>query len=113
MATNSWCHFKQRMQRTPLQLAAKQNSSLNWEDEKFSYVVLGKNFSSIPDVARNPEINKLDWSRIVRRPRKKGGHVIFGLCTPEGEFKEAHYVTKGEGRFRYKEARQAKWGTVT
>jgi len=42
MATNSWCHFKQRMQRTPLQLAAKQNSSLNWEDEKFSYVVLGK-----------------------------------------------------------------------
>jgi len=55
----------------------------------------------------------INRSRIVRRPRKKGGHVIFGLCTPEGEFKEAHYVTKGEGRFRYKEARQAKWGTVT
>lgn len=42
MGEDSWCHFTQRMQRIPVQMQAKANTSINWEDEKFSYVVLTK-----------------------------------------------------------------------
>jgi hypothetical protein len=42
MGEDSWCHFTQRMQRIPIQTQSKHNTSINWEDEKFSYVALTK-----------------------------------------------------------------------
>jgi ribosomal protein RSM22 (predicted rRNA methylase) len=82
MGANSWCHFVQRVERTPLQLAAKPNSSQSFEDEKFTYFVFQKEplNQPMPDTVgeyydeENPIFQK-GWSRMVRHPLKRGGRI--------------------------------------
>jgi ribosomal protein RSM22 (predicted rRNA methylase) len=58
MGEDSWCHFTQRMQRIPVQTQSKQNTSINWEDEKFSYVVLTK-------VTNQPKSTKINQHALM------------------------------------------------
>lgn len=84
MGANSWCHFVQRVERTPLQLAAKPNSSQSFEDEKFSYFVFQKEPIGTPLIdnvgefydEENP-IYQNGWSRMVRHPLKRGGRIYI------------------------------------
>lgn len=99
MAANSWCHFAQRVQRTPWQMKAKRDASVNWEDEKFSYVALRKAPTKAP----------ADFARIVRAPMKRGGHVMLTACMPTGHM-ETRTVTKGQGRARFRQSVKTKWG---
>ncbi len=92
--TRDWCHFAQRLERTSIHRQAK-TAALAYEDEKFSYVVAAR--QSFPQAA----------SRIVRHPRKHGGHVQLTLCTPGGL--ETRTVSRSDGP-AYKLARQAEWG---
>jgi hypothetical protein len=58
-----------------------------------------------------------DWSRVIRQPMKRKGHVVFELCTPEGEIERAT-VAKSHGRPEligrdgYKYARKLRWGDL-
>lgn len=93
--TSDWCHFVQRLERTSAHRQAK-TAALPYEDEKFSYLVAGREAFS-PAAAR-----------IVRHPRKHSGHVQLTLCTRNGEI-ETRTVTRSNGP-GYKLARHAEWG---
>ena len=72
MPLNSWCHFIQRVRRTPLQMSTKLNTSQNFEDEKYSFVILQKNLHS------QPQQNQ-DLHRILTPPIKRTGLLFFIL----------------------------------
>ena len=53
------------------------------------------------------------WSRLVRPPSKRSGHVVLELCTPGGSVLKqtvacSHNDLLGPGSYRM--ARQARWG---
>lgn len=116
MGNNSWCHFAQRVVHTPLQLAAKPDASVNFDTEKFSYLVVMKQ-PLAPNKLPNYIGDKYDeddplwkkWSRMVREPLKKSGHVILDACTPTGQLQRA-IIARSHGRVVYKEARKTSWG---
>ncbi len=92
------------MQRIPVQVQSKVNTSINWEDEKFSYVVLTKG---------NLLTNKDDalYDRVMISPQKRGGHVIMRTCTGQDTARlTTRVVSKSDGRDLYKEARKSAWG---
>ncbi|MBM3191746.1 MAG: hypothetical protein FJZ63_03715 [Chlamydiae bacterium] len=64
-----WCHFSQRLPRSPLHRLVKEGS-LGFEDEKFSYVIISKSLPS-------PK-----GERVLRPPLKRGGYIEWKACTP-------------------------------
>ena len=86
-----WCHFSVRLERTREHRHLKE-AELGWEDEKFSYIAMGK------DPARPAK------ERILRHPQKRSGHVILELC-PGG----TKTISRKQKEL-YKWARKAKWG---
>ncbi|HEV3036529.1 MAG TPA: small ribosomal subunit Rsm22 family protein [Candidatus Angelobacter sp.] len=93
-AAGDWCHFSQRLERSSEHRQLK-GGALGYEDEKFSYVVAAR------------EALAPAKERIVRHPRKHGGHVQLLLCTPEGL--EDRTITKSQ-KESYRKARKAEWG---
>lgn len=69
---SDWCHFNVRLPRTKIHNLVKQ-SKLAYEDEKFCYIILSK---KVNDCVSN--------NRVIKRPMKKTGHVIFDVCTRNG-----------------------------
>lgn len=96
MAGINWCHFSQRLSRSSIHRFTK-DGELNYEDEKFSYLI----FSKKP--------NPIEGERILRVPSKRKGHVILDLCTKEGVTKRT--VSKKENE-QYKIAKNSKWGEL-
>ena len=96
-AAGDWCHFAQRVERTSQHRQLK-DGALGYEDEKFSYLVAGRDGAS--SMA----------SRIVRHPGKHSGHVQLSLCTSHGRI-ESRTVTRSS-KAAYKAARRAEWGDV-
>ncbi len=68
---DDWCHFSTRIQRTGLQRVLKE-ASLNFEDEKYAYIVMGK------------KAQNLAVERILEEPKILKEKVILKLCTEEG-----------------------------
>lgn len=95
MAEGDWCHFRQRVERSPLQRAAKEGLR-GYEDEKFSYAVL----------SRDPVATQ--GSRVLRHRHGKG-RVELTICTRSGI--EDVVVGKRDAS-RYARARRADWGDL-
>ncbi len=93
---DDWCHFSVRLPRSKMHRAAK-GAELGYEDEKFAYVVM----------AREPVTQT--YSRILRHPQIRKGHIYLQLCTPEGV--KTIVVSKSDGDL-YSRARKAAWGDV-
>jgi ribosomal protein RSM22 (predicted rRNA methylase) len=89
-----WCHFGARVERSALHRRLK-DAELNYEDEKFSYVVLGR------------EAAPMAAARIIRRPEQRPGLIVLETCTPPGL--ETFRITKRD-RERFRAARRAGWG---
>lgn len=94
LPAEDWCHFSARVERRFLHRRAKK-ALLPFEDEKFSYVIVGK------------EPPKKTVCRILRDPHRHPGHVRLFLCCPEGL--QQRVIARKEGPL-YKEARKASWG---
>lgn len=94
MTGSDWCHFAARLNRTSTHRTIKEGT-LNYEDEKYSYVAFGKS----PVTLTN--------GRILRHPLKRSGHIQFTLCTPDGLKQET--VSRKAGDL-YKQAKDASWG---
>jgi ribosomal protein RSM22 (predicted rRNA methylase) len=94
LKTGDWCHFTVRLDRSSLHTEIK-GASLSYEDEKFSYLVVG----------REPYPSQ---DRVIKNPLKRSGHVIFDLCTKEGK-QERKTVSKKQGDF-YKQMKGVEWG---
>lgn len=93
--SGDWCHFSQRIERSSLHRKLKRGS-LGYEDEKFSYLIMGKEPFPSPS-----------FSRILRHPLKKKGHVQFTLCSPEGSLVQQ---TIAKSNPLYKAAKKLEWG---
>ena len=89
-----WCHFSVRIPRGKYHRRAK-SGTLPYEDEKYCYLV-----ASLVDLEK-------PYSRIIREPIRKTGHVILDLCNENGL--ERDTVAKSDGAL-YKLARDVKWG---
>ena len=94
LASDDWCHFGARVNRSSLQRRLK-GGSLGYEDEKFSYVAVTRG-NADPCAAR-----------VLRRPRREPRRVALRLCTADGLREEL--VTRREGE-RYRAARKTRWG---
>ncbi len=94
-STSDWCHFSVRLQRSLNHKLTKQGS-LGYEDEKFSYMIFGKD-TSCPDKT---------IARIIRKPIKRPGHIILDLCTATGI--ERQVIGKKDSI--YKQAAKTEWG---
>jgi ribosomal protein RSM22 (predicted rRNA methylase) len=94
MKENDWCHFSARVERSSLHRKIK-GATLNYEDEKFSYLIFSKN--NIPPCEM----------RVVRHPFKGAGFIKIQLCTKNGI--EERIVTK-KTKLQFSYTRKIKWG---
>lgn len=110
MGEQNWCHFKQRT----FLLQHERSESKSYRDVPFSYLValkpgvLGENSEDLHNELLSPKQENA-WSRIVRQPRKRGGHVYLDLCTPQGKYSTS-IITKSKGKSLFASARKSKWG---
>ena len=91
---HDWCHFAVRLPRSKLHRRAK-GVELGYEDEKFSYAVLGH--EPVPPAA----------ARVIRQPQVRSGHVNLVTCEPDGIHERT--VSRKQGAL-YRQAKGAAWG---
>lgn len=94
-ATEGWCHFSVRLERTKLHKALK-DAALGYEDEKFTYIVAG----------RQPLATS--GARVIGYPRI-GKVIDVPLCMPDGMLKNAQVAKRDDN---YKRAKKLRWGDV-
>jgi len=94
LAAPDWCHFGARVERSGLHRRVK-DAGLNYEDEKFSYVALGRQGAP------------LAVARILRRPEHHPGLVILRTCRASGTGMERIGRRDRPG---FRAARAAAWG---
>jgi ribosomal protein RSM22 (predicted rRNA methylase) len=89
-----WCHFSARIERSSLHRKAK-GAALNYEDEKFSYLIFSK--------------DKIEpcHGRVLRHPFKGKGFVKLQLCSRGGT--EEKIVTQ-KNKSHYSYAKKVEWG---
>jgi len=90
-----WCHFAERVARSRLHLRVK-DADVPWEDEKFIYLAVSRT------------VGPSAGSRVIARPRKRGGHVTLKLCRPDGSAIEQLFSRRDGARF--KQASRLSWG---
>ncbi len=95
ITADDWCHFAVRVERTREHRIAK-GGSLNYEDEKFSYVL----------VLKDP-VNPAK-GRIVRHPDTHPHLIELSLCTESTGLQQARI--KKRDKLNWKQARKADWG---
>ena len=90
-----WCHFSARLNRTSLHRQLK-TGTLNFEDEKFSYVAA----SRLPFAPAH--------GRVLRHPQKRKGLVSLQVCSADRGVVDVT-ISKRQGEV-YKAARDVSWG---
>ncbi|WP_052046070.1 small ribosomal subunit Rsm22 family protein [Candidatus Paracaedibacter symbiosus] len=96
MAKDPWCHFKVRLPRTRLHRAFKK-AALNFEDEKFCYLLLSKDPTEFPGL------------RIVKNPIHRSGHSIFDVCEPHHL---KRFIIARKHKDLYKKISKREWGDI-
>lgn len=129
-----YCRFSQRLQLTRymMSLFGRKRSDPNLVDVGYTYVAFHKpsrethhlhdraGLSDDEDTAKNPlaavviveeeQMPETRKARIVQTPpKKRSGHVIISLCTPEGHLSERIY-SRSLGKDWYTSGRKAHLG---
>ena len=91
MQGEDWCHFSTRLERTREHRHLKKGT-LGWEDEKFSYLCVGKEPATLPE------------DRLLAPPQKGKGHVRLKLC------KGGETILTKKEKPLYKQVQKLKWG---
>jgi ribosomal protein RSM22 (predicted rRNA methylase) len=94
LSEDDWCHFAERLPRSPLHRFLK-GGDRNFEDEKYAYLI----FSQMPAATSHP-------GRLLRQPRQHKGHLQLRLCGPTGV--SDPIVSKKQAA--YKILKKAGWG---
>ncbi|MBN9564778.1 MAG: hypothetical protein J0G29_01595 [Alphaproteobacteria bacterium] len=97
MQEDNWCHFRARLQRSPMQMYLK-NATRGFEDETYSYLI----------ASRSHSYKDCHAMRIVASPQKHSGHVRLDLCTHNGDLRKTTFSKRQKDV--YKLARNAHWG---
>lgn len=98
MEGSNWCHFSERLPRTPWHRMLKE-AEKGYEDEKYSYLI----------VSKKPFEKCQRKKRILRVPNKRRGHILFELCTEEGIQKK---IISKKDKDNYKLSKKLKWGDL-
>lgn len=96
MATNDWCHFKARVQRSREHMHAK-GANVPFEDEAYAFLVL----------SRHPVGQS--GGRIIAPPTTTKAGVTMRLCDASGMHDE---VIASRDKSTYKRAKKKAWGQV-
>eukprot|EP01130_Rhizamoeba_saxonica_P013464 TRINITY_DN5749_c0_g1_i2.p1 TRINITY_DN5749_c0_g1~~TRINITY_DN5749_c0_g1_i2.p1 ORF type:complete len:450 (-),score=118.02 TRINITY_DN5749_c0_g1_i2:1213-2562(-) len=109
-----WCNFGQRMERIPPQQQVKhdgnkEKSLRSWENESYSYLLVGKSIDPNDEHPYFAPDLENHWGRVTSPPIKSGGHIILEACTAKGSI-ERFTVTKKYGKDYYRSAIKARWG---
>lgn len=91
-----WCHFSERLPRSSHHRRLK-GGVLPYEDEKFSYLIVGKQPISITE------------ARIIRYPMIRSGHIVLDLCEKDGLSRKT--ISKKD-KALYGKAKKSSWGDV-
>jgi ribosomal protein RSM22 (predicted rRNA methylase) len=94
---NDWCHFSTRVSRTSIHRMLK-SADLGYEDEKFSYLIFGK------EKLQNPFLG-----RILRHPAMRSGHVEVTVCSSDGI---GNRIFSKKDKEKYKMIKKINWGDV-
>lgn len=97
LSKEDWCHFSERVQRSSLHRYLK-SADLGYEDEKFCYLILGKQQAC--------SFSK----RIIRHPMKHSGFIEVTVCEKEGTVQKKIYSKKNKEM--YKEIKKLNWGDL-
>ncbi|KAI8812123.1 mitochondrial small ribosomal subunit Rsm22-domain-containing protein [Cladochytrium replicatum] len=138
-----WCHFSVTLQRPKIMMSAKLTKSniedvkysylvirkgprpehtgkeVTLRDNEKKKVAKKKRAETTEEQQPElPDLNELSqnsfhWPRVIAPPMKRGGHIIFDLCSPQGII-ERSIVSKAKsyGTTLFKESRKAKWGDL-
>ncbi|UKK00157.2 hypothetical protein MACK_000227 [Theileria orientalis] len=112
-----WCHFSQRIYRIPHYIYKKGSISRSIDNEKFSYLVIGK--STGPRSKYDKESFSLSavqrsyfWPRIVMHPLKVGRRVLIDVCSRPNNFKRLIVPKNTPESSGYRYARDSLWGDL-
>ncbi|EGR28141.1 mitochondrial ribosomal protein s22, putative [Ichthyophthirius multifiliis] len=113
---DTWCHFEQKIGKYPKKIIAKDLKERQFDDEKFCYIVIQKNAERSKNIDEDFEKMTLAdqsffWDRIIFPTMKKQGHVIYDLCTQEGQFVR-RITAKSHGQKEYRMAKKLNWGDL-
>lgn len=96
LQATDWCHFSVRLDRSRDHRQLKQ-AALGYEDEKFSYLLVGL-----------PGIGQSAGARIIKPPRENKFSVTLPLCRADGTAGDA--VLERRHGAAFKRARKVNWG---
>jgi len=94
LAKPDWCHFKIRLNRTKIHRQIKQGTQ-SFEDESYTFGIFSKQYSQIKN------------KRIIKKPIRRKGHILFDLCTSDGLQRE---IISRKDKNRYIKAKKLIWG---
>jgi len=93
-----WCHFSVRLKRSNFHKRLK-SAFLSYEDEKYAYLIIQK----------KPIERNIRESRILKKPIKRTGHIIFDGCSQKRD--ERITISKKTPQL-YKKAKGKEWGDL-
>lgn len=94
LGKGDWCHFSARVSRSSMHRKVK-SADLGYEDEKFSYVLFGK------------EPCSLFQGRILRSPSLHPGHLHVTVCGKEGVSQQTF---SRKNKDIYQKIKKLSWG---
>lgn len=99
-----------------------KKSEKNWEDVKYSYVILrrGSRPVSLPLASTiDPSLDtqalldaSYNWPRLTAPPIKNKGHVILDYCSPSGYLERTTVSKRKYEKPVWRDARKARWGDL-
>lgn len=107
---DNWCRFEQDWPRFPKSVVPKMPSEYMTIRSKFCYLIVRKGPKAVG--ATEAGLASLDWDRIVRPVKRKGGHSIVYLCNRKGQLESRVVAKSHERKFGFKESKKLKWGDL-
>ena len=89
-----WCHFKIRLHRTKIHQQIKQGTK-SFEDESYIFGIFSK------------QPNQVKSKRIIKKPIRRKGHILFDLCTSDGLNRD---TISRKDKISYIKAKKLMWG---
>ena len=122
---SSWCHFSVFSGVYPKDVIGMRPGLPNYENEKFSYIVLKKGLTPRQQYSTVADTQSLDeqsyfWDRIIRPMLKPTGYTVLDVCphaltnlplTETGSIARVR-VSKGRDKEAHKFSRKAHWGDL-
>ncbi|RIB08287.1 mitochondrial small ribosomal subunit Rsm22-domain-containing protein [Gigaspora rosea] len=117
--SRNWCHFSQRINRPSYLMQTKKVVGNNYEDSKYSYVILRRGPRPRVQAETSKTLEKLThfsteafhWARLILPPIKRSGHIVMDYCSNTGK-RNAIVLLLSQGKVPYRDARKAMWGDL-